>query len=133
MTDTPKLSKLELRIMEVLWSRGPSAIRQIQECLSGPAVMPYTTIQTTVYRMEEKGILRRAKKVSHAHVFEALVSRESASGKLIDEFFSLFGNRIQPVMAHLVQTGKVTLADIDAAYAAIREQAERAEKEKRGK
>jgi predicted transcriptional regulator len=116
----PKLTKLELRIMEALWSNGASCIREIQEAFPKPDRPAYTTVQTTVYRMEGKRVLRRVGKISNAHIFEATISREAARGRLIDDLLSLFGGRTQPVMAHLVESGKLTLADIEEARAALR-------------
>jgi predicted transcriptional regulator len=119
----PKLTKLELQIMEALWTNGPSCIREIQEAFPGLKKPAYTTVQTTVYRMEGKKVLRRTKKISHAHIFEAMLSREAARGRLIDDLLSLFGGRTQPVMAHLVESGKLTLEDIEEARAALRKSA----------
>jgi BlaI family transcriptional regulator, penicillinase repressor len=124
----PKLTKLELQIMDALWQQGKLSIREIQESFPEPNRPAYTTIQTTVYRMEEKGALRRAKKISNAHIFEAIVSRQAASGRLIDELLSLFGGRTQPVMAHLVETGKLTMSDVKEAEKLIKDHAK---KEKR--
>lgn len=124
----PKLTKLELQIMDALWQQGKLSIREIQESFPEPNRPAYTTIQTTVYRMEEKGALRRAKKISNAHIFEAVVSRQAASGRLIDELLSLFGGRTQPVMAHLVETGKLTMSDVKEAEKLIKDHAK---KEKR--
>jgi predicted transcriptional regulator len=121
----PKLTKLELQIMEALWSNGASSIREIQEAFPKKGRPAYTTVQTTVYRMEGKKVLRRAKKISNAHIFEATVSREAARGRLIDDLLNLFGGRTQPVMAHLVESGKLTLADIDEARAALHKLAKR--------
>src|SRR5258708_22740885 len=97
----PRLSKLELQIMEALWNRGAASIREIQEAFPEPKRPAYTTIQTTVYRMERKKVLRRARKISNAHIFEPVVSRHAAQGTLIHELLSLCGRRTQPVMAHL--------------------------------
>lgn len=121
----PKLTKLELQIMEALWTNGPSCIREIQEAFPKSERPAYTTVQTTVYRMEAKKVLRRTKKISHAHIFEATISREAARGRLIDDLLSLFGGRTQPVMAHLVESGKLTLADIEEAQAALRKLAKK--------
>src|ERR1700748_1405386 len=116
----PKLSKLELQIMEVLWNNGPTAIREIQESF-GPKNRPaYTTVQTMIYRLEAKKALRRTKKVGNAHLFEAVVSRNLAQRRLVDEFLGLFGGRMQPVMAHLVETGKLTLDDVQEAERLLR-------------
>jgi BlaI family transcriptional regulator, penicillinase repressor len=116
----PRLTRLELQIMEALWDRGPASIREIQEAFPERARPAYTTIQTTVYRMERKRVLRRVKKISNAHIFEAIVSRHAAQRRLVDELLGLFGGRIQPVMAHLVESGKLTLDDVREAEKAVR-------------
>ena len=115
----PKLTKLEMQIMEVLWSRGHATIRDIQEAFPKRNRPAYTTIQTTVYRLETKKTLRRARKISHAHVFEALISRSQAQGRLIDELLSLLGDRLQPVMAHLIDSRRLTLEHIREAEQTI--------------
>lgn len=115
----PKLAKLELQIMEVLWSQGPCAIREIQEAFPKRNRPAYTTIQTTVYRLEDKKVVRRAKKISHAHIFEALITRSQAQGRLIDELLDLLGDRLQPVMAHLIQSRRLTLKDVKEAEEAL--------------
>lgn len=116
----PRLSKLELQIMDILWSRGATSIRDIQESFPEKGRPAYTTIQTTVYRLETKKALRRVKKVGNFHIFEPAVSRESAQRKLIDDFLALFGGRIQPVMAHLIESGKLTATDIKEAENTLR-------------
>ena len=116
----PKLTKLELQIMEALWSRGASSILEIQETFPERTRPAYTTIQTTVYRMEHKQALRRIKKIGNAHIFEAVVSRHAAQRRLIDELLSLFGGRTQPVMAHLIESGKLTLEEVREAEKALR-------------
>ena len=108
----PRLTKLELEIMRVLWNKGPSAIREIQEAFPKRNRPAYTTIQTTVYRLEDKKVLRRVKKISHAHIFEAVISRAAAEGRLIDELLGMLGNRLQPVMAHLIESNRLTLEDV---------------------
>jgi predicted transcriptional regulator len=108
----PKLSKLEMQIMDVLWSAGPSAIREIQESFGLKNRPAYTTVQTMVYRLEVKKALRRAKKIGNAHIFEATISREAAQRRLVDEFLSIFGGRMQPVMAHLIEAGNLTPKDV---------------------
>jgi BlaI family transcriptional regulator, penicillinase repressor len=108
----PKLSKLELQIMEALWSKGSCSIREIQESFPAKKRPAYTTVQTMVYRLEVKKALRRTKKISTAFIFEAAVTRESAERKLIDDLLSIFGGRSRPIMAHLVESGSVTLDDI---------------------
>ena len=121
----PKLSKLELQIMEALWTQGICSIREIQEAFPEPGRPAYTTVQTTVYRMEGKMALRRVKKISNAHMFEAVVSRDAAQRKLVDDLLSLFGGRTQPVMAHLIESGKLTLDDVDQARKALRKLAKK--------
>ncbi len=121
----PKLTKLELQIMEALWTQGAASIREIQEAFPERDRPAYTTVQTTMYRMEQKKVLRRVKKISNAHIFEATISRRAAQGRLVDELLSLFGGRIQPVMAHLVETGKLTMDDVREAEKAMRQLAKK--------
>lgn len=109
---TPKLTKLEFQIMEALWARAESSIREILESLPGKRRPAYTTIQTIVYRMEAKGVVHRVRKVGNVHVFSASVSRKAAERRLVDELLAVFGGSPQPVMAHLVDTGKLTLEDV---------------------
>ena len=116
----PALSKLELRIMEVLWNRDTASIREIQESFPEKQRPAYTTIQTTVYRLEAKNAVRRVKKVGNFHVFEAALSRDVAQRRLIDDLLALFGGRTQPVMAHLIESGKLTLADVKEAQKILR-------------
>ena len=116
----PKLTKLELHIMEALWSQGASSIREIQEAFPERGRPAYTTVQTTVYRLEAKGALRRVKKISNAHIFEAAISRNAAHRRLIDDLLGLFGGRTQPVMAQLIESGKLTLEDVREAEKALR-------------
>lgn len=123
----PKLTKLELQIMDVLWSRGASSIREVQEGFPEADRPAYTTIQTTVYRMETKKAVRRVKKISNAHIFEAAVSQKNAHRTLIDEFLRLFGGRTQPVMAHLIDSGKLTLEDVQEAERTLRKLAKKEE------
>lgn len=119
--ELPKLSPLELQIMEALWNQGKLSIREIQEAFPEADRPAYTTIQTTIYRLEEKGAVRRVRKISNAHIFEAKVSRQEARGRLIDDFLNLFGGRTQPVMSHLVESGKLTLEDLKEAERLIKE------------
>jgi predicted transcriptional regulator len=107
-----RLSPLELRIMEALWSRGASSVREVQETFPEAERPAYTTVQTTMYRLETKRAIRRVKKISNAHIFEAVVSRAAAQGRLVDELLRIFGGRPQPVMAHLIEAGKLTLDDL---------------------
>jgi predicted transcriptional regulator len=116
----PKLTKLELQIMEALWQRGNASIREIQESFPALDRPAYTTVQTTVYRLEGKKAVRRVKKVGNFHVFEAAVSRGDAQRKLIDDLLALFGGRTQPVMARLIESGKLTLADVKEAEKTLR-------------
>ena len=112
---TPKLTKLELRVMEALWNNGASSIREIQETFPEDNRPAYTTVQTTVYRMENKKVVQRVKKISNAHIFDAAISRNTAHGKLVDNLLSLFGGSVQPVMSHLIETGKLTMDDLEEA------------------
>ena len=116
----PKLAKLELKIMETLWGRGHASIREIQEAFPEDERPAYTTVQTTVYRLEAKKAVRRVKKVGNFHIFEPAVSRNAAQRRLIDDLLSLFGGRTQPVMAHLIESGKLTLADVKEAEKMLR-------------
>lgn len=116
----PKLTRLELKIMETLWTRGSASIREIQQDFPQKDRPAYTTIQTTVYRLEAKKALRRVKKVGNFHIFEPAVSRDHAQRKLIDDLLALFGGRTQPVMAHLIESGKLTLADVKEAEKTLR-------------
>jgi BlaI family transcriptional regulator, penicillinase repressor len=111
----PKLTKLELRIMEALWTAGVSSVREIQETLPAKNRPAYTTVQTMVYRLEAKGAVHRVKKIGNAHVFEAAISRESAHRRLVDDLLAFFGGKIQPVMAHLVESGRLSLDDVKEA------------------
>src|SRR3954453_827955 len=107
----PKLTKLELQILEALWSHGKASIREIQEAFPEPRPA-YTTIQTTVYRLEGKKALRRVRKISNADIFEPLIARDIARHKLLDEILSFFGGKAQPMMAQLAEAGKLSLADV---------------------
>jgi predicted transcriptional regulator len=111
----PKLSRAELKVIDALWTQGASSIREIQETLPARNRPAYTTVQTLVYRLEAKGAVRRTKKIGGAHIFEATISRHAAQRRLVDELLALFGGRAQPLMSHLVETGKVTLDDIEEA------------------
>lgn len=122
----PKLTKLELQIMEALWTQGRCSIREIQEMFPEKARPAYTTVQTTVYRLETKKAVRRVRKLGNFHVFEPAISRDTAQRRLIDELLSLFGGRTQPVMAHLVESGKLTMKDVKEAEKALRELARKA-------
>jgi predicted transcriptional regulator len=117
----PKLSRLELQIMETLWNRGPCSIREIQEAFPESKRPAYTTVQTTVYRMlEGKKTVRIVRRISNANIFDAAITRDEAGKKLIDELLALFGGRTKPVMANLVESGRLTLEDVKEAEEAIR-------------
>src|SRR5438477_12949970 len=107
----PKLGKLELHILDALWAHGKASIREIQEAFPEPRPA-YTTIQTTVYRLEGKKAVRRVRKISNAHIFEPTVARDVARHRLLDEILSFFGGRAQPMMAQLAEAGKLTLKDV---------------------
>lgn len=117
---TPKLSKLEFQIMEALWAKNEISLREIQESFPAKKRPAYTTVQTTVYRMEAKGIVRRVRKVGNFHLFSPSVTRDAAQHRLIDDLLAFFGGRTQPVMAHLIESGKLSLADVQEAEKALR-------------
>ncbi len=127
----PKLTKLELQILEVLWTHGKASIREIQESFPEPRPA-YTTIQTTVYRLEGKKAVRRVRKISNAHIFEPVVRRDVARHRLLDEILSFFGGRAQPMMAQLAEAGKLTRDDVRDLERVIQkhEQQKAAKKEK---
>ncbi len=116
----PKLSQLEFRIMETLWAKGESSIREILESFPARRGPAYTTVQTTVYRMEAKGVVKRVRKVGNFHMFAATISRDAAQRRLIDDLLAIFGGRPQPVMAHLVETGRLSLEDVKEAERTLR-------------
>ena len=116
----PKLSKLEFQIMETLWTKGECSIREIQESFAPKGRPAYTTVQTTVNRLEVKEVVQRVKKVGNFHVFAPAISREAAQRRLIDEMLSMFGGRSQPVMAHLIEAGKLSLDDVREAERLLR-------------
>jgi len=119
----PKLTKLELQIMDALWNLGACSVREIQETFPAKGRPAYTTVQTTVYRLETKKALRRVKTIGNANIFEAAISRDSAQNRLIDDLLGLFGGRAQPVMARLIESGKLTLDDVEEARETLRQQA----------
>jgi BlaI family transcriptional regulator, penicillinase repressor len=116
----PKLSRLELQVMEALWTRLQASIREVQESFPEKNRPAYTTVQTTVYRLEVKKAVRRVKKVGNFHIFEAAISRDAAQRRLIDDLLALFGGRIQPVMSRLIESGKLTLRDVREAEKTLR-------------
>jgi BlaI family transcriptional regulator, penicillinase repressor len=124
----PKLSALELRIMNELWTRGALSIREVHEAVVKKDRPAYTTVQTMIYRLEAKGALRRTRKIGNAHVFEATTTRASVQTRLLKELLGLFGGSARPVMAHLVEMGKISKEDIDDAQKLLREHSSRSDK-----
>jgi len=120
---TIRFTPLEMQIMQVLWDRGRISIREIQEGFPEADRPAYTTVQTTVYRLEAKMAVRRVKKISNAHIFESAISRNAAQGSLIDNLLSLFGGAPQPIMAHLIESGKLTIEDLKEAQKILRKHA----------
>lgn len=115
-----KLTKLELQIMETLWSKGPCSIRELVEAFPEDKRLAYTSVQTVVYRLEAKNAVRRNSKIGNAHVFEAVVSRTSAQHRMIDDLVALFGGRRLPIVTHLIESGKLTAEELRDARAALR-------------
>src|SRR5579862_7713091 len=115
----PKFTKLEMQIMQALWDRGAVSIREIQEAFPKQDMPSYTTVQTTVYRLETKKAVRRVKKIGNAHIFEAIVSRADIRGKLLDDLLNLFGGGPGLLMAHMIETGRLTGKDIQEAEEAL--------------
>ena len=126
----PRLGKLELKVMTALWRHGPASVREIQESFPVPGRPAYTTVQTVVYRLEAKGALQRTKKIGNAHIFVAVLTESAARGRLVDELLAVFGGRAQPLVAHLIESGRLTLDDIDAARKTLRDHARRARSKK---
>jgi BlaI family penicillinase repressor len=119
----PRLTKLELQVLEALWQKGPCSVREIQETFPEPGRPAYTTVQTVVYRLDRKKVLRCVKRISNANIFEAVISRKDAQGRLINELLALLGGRAKLVMAHLVETGDLTLDDIKEVEKTLRKTA----------
>jgi BlaI family penicillinase repressor len=115
----PKFTRLELQILDTLWARSNASIREIQEAFPDPKPA-YTTVQTTVYRLEAKGALRRTRKVGNAHIFEPIVARDVARLRLLDEILGFFGGRALPMMTQFVEAGKLTMDDIRALERALK-------------
>lgn len=128
----PKLTKLELQILEILWTHGKASIREIQEAFPEP-LPAYTTIQTTVNRMEGKGAVQRVRKISNAHIYEPTVAREVARLRLLDEILSFFGGRAQPMMAQLAEAGKLTREDVRELERTIEKIERQKKSERKGK
>lgn len=121
----PKLGRLELAVLKALWSRQEASVREIQESFPAAKRPAYTTVQTVLYRLEAKKAVRRAKKIGNAHIFEPIVSPKSAQGRLVDELLSLFGGRAQPLMSHLIESGQLTLEDIEEARKMLRKRSKK--------
>jgi len=119
----PTLTKLEIEVLEAFWQKGACSVREIQEAFPEPGRPAYTTVQTVVYRLERKKALRCVKRISNANIFEAVISRKDAQRRFIDELLSLFGGRAKLVMAHLVESGELTLEDVREAEKALRKAA----------
>ena len=111
----PKLSKLEMQIMETLWTRGEASIREMVEAFPVKKRPGYTTIQTMVYRLIAKKVVRRARKVANFYLFAAAISRDAAQRRLVDELLAMFGGESRPVVAHLIGAGKLSLDDVEFA------------------
>ena len=111
----PKLSKLEMQIMETLWTRGEASIREMVEAFPVKKRPGYTTIQTMVYRLIAKKVVRRARKVANFYLFAAAISRDAAQRRLVDELLAIFGGESRPVVAHLIDAGKLSLDDVEFA------------------
>jgi BlaI family transcriptional regulator, penicillinase repressor len=118
---THKLTKLEMQLMETLWTRGEASIREMQEAFQGKQKPGYTTVQKTIYRMEEKKLVRRTRKVGNFHIFTSTVSREAAERRLIADLLAMFGGRSRPVLAHLIGAGNLTLEDVEYAEQTLNE------------
>jgi BlaI family penicillinase repressor len=108
----PRISRFELQLLKKLWDLGPCSVREVQESLPEEDRPAYTTVQTMIYRLEEKGAVCRVKKIGNAHVFEAVLTRQAVHHRLIGDLLSLFGGSAAPVVSHLVETGKLTLEDV---------------------
>jgi BlaI family transcriptional regulator, penicillinase repressor len=125
-----KLSPAELQVMEEFWKNGRLSVREIQESFPETDRPPYTSIQTIVYRLEQKGAVRRLRKIGNAHIFEAVTSRQEARGRFVDDLLSLFGGKAQSIMAHLVESGKLTRKDIKETEKLISELEQKRHREK---
>ena len=120
MAGAKKLSRLEIQIMETLWTRGEASIREMQEAFPEKKRPGYTTVQTMVYRLEAKKAVRRVRKVGNFHVFAATVTRDAAQRRLVDDLLAIFGGQSRPVVAHLIEAGKLTLEDVEFAEKALK-------------
>jgi BlaI family penicillinase repressor len=121
----PRLTKLEMQVLEGLWQKGACSVREIQETFPEPNRPAYTTVQTVVYRLERKKAVRCVKRISNANIFEAVVSRKDAERRVVDELLGLFAGRAKLVMAHLVESGELTLEDVKEAEKTLRRHAKK--------
>jgi predicted transcriptional regulator len=116
-----RLTGFEIQIMETLWTRGEASIREMQEAFPEKKRPGYTTIQTMVYRLEAKKVVRRVRKVGNFHLFAAVVTREAAQRRLVDDLLAMFGGESRPVVAHLIGAGKLTLKDVEYAEKTLKQ------------
>jgi BlaI family penicillinase repressor len=116
-----RLSKLEIQIMETVWARGEASIREMLEAFPAKKRPGYTTVQTMVYRLEAKKALRRVRRLGNFHIFQATVSREKAQRALVDDLLAMFGGESRPVVARLIETGNLTLDDVEFAEKTLKE------------
>jgi len=116
----PKLTKLEMQVLEALWQKGACSVREVQAMFPDPGRPAYTTVQTVVYRLERKKVLRCIKRISNANIFEAVISRKDAQRRFVDELLAIFGGRAKLVMAHLVESGQLTLDDVKEVEKSLR-------------
>jgi predicted transcriptional regulator len=120
-----RLSRLELKIMEALWKLGTAPVREIQESLPEKGRPAHNTVQTILTRLEAKKAVRRAKKISNAHIYEPLISRGATQRLLVDELLAFFGGRAAPLMSHLIESGQLTLQDVDEARKTLKKEIKR--------
>jgi predicted transcriptional regulator len=125
MVTKPRLSRLELKIMDTIWTRGEVSIREIQEAFPEKGRPAYTTVQTRVYRLEVKKAVRRVRKVGNFHIFSAEITREAAQRKLVDDLMAIFGGQTKPVMMHLIESGNLTMADVKDAEKTLKKLAKK--------
>lgn len=110
----PSVTRSEFQLLQKLWELGPASVREVQQSLPEKDRPAYTTVQTLIYRMEEKGVVRRVKKIGNAHIFEAAATRKAVYRRYIADLLDVLGGSPAPLMSHLIETGKLTLADIRA-------------------
>jgi predicted transcriptional regulator len=120
-----RLSRLELRIMEALWKHGAASVREIQESFPEKGRPAHNTVQTMLTRLEAKQAVRRAKKISNAHIYEPVITRGATQRLLVDELLAFFGGRAAPLMSHLIESGQLTLQDVEEARKALKKEGKR--------